>query len=208
MELATPKIVRRLAYVALSREENEHVVIWRERPYRGGDFAREVRFLAVGGFAVLYLYWEESSGHGKRRRAAEELRKTLGVQGCGRDYYLQVAPLLQDALENPEKEVDVKRTLVRLVDDDSVVGTEKRVGASLREKDAVGHELDARQVGDFSPEAVLVADDAADGRLQFFRNALCNRDGGEAARLGACDAPTVLPAPELHRHLRELGRLA
>ena len=97
---------------------------------------------------------------------------------------------------------------MRLVDDDRVVGAKKRIGASLREKNAVGHELDARQVGDFSPEAVLVADDAADGRLQFLRNALCNRDGGEAARLGACDAPAVLPASELHRHFRELRRLS
>ena len=127
VELAAPKIVRRLAYVALSRKENEHVVIWRERPYRGGDFAREIGFLAVGRFAVLYLYREESSGDRKRRRAAEELREAFRVQARGRDYYLQVAPLLQDALENPEKEVDVERTLVRLVDDDRVVGAKKRV---------------------------------------------------------------------------------
>ena len=163
VEQATPKIVRRLAYVALSREENEHVVPRRESPYRGGDFARKVRFLAVGGFAVLYFDGEEASGHGKRRRAAEELREAFRVQGRGRDYHLEVTALLQDALEDPEKEVDVERTLVRLVDDDRVVGAKKRVGASFREKDAVGHELDARQVGDFSPEAVLVADDAADG---------------------------------------------
>ena len=163
MELATPKIVRRLAYVALPGEEHEHVVPRRESPYRGGDFAREISFFSVGRFAVLYLYREESPGDGERRRTAEELRKTLGVQGRGRDYYLQVAPLFQDALENPEKEVDVERTLVRLVDDDRIVATKKRVGASLCEKDAVGHELDARQVGDFSPETMLVADDAADG---------------------------------------------
>ena len=127
VELATPKIVRRFAYVALPGEEHEHVVIWRERPYRGGDFAREIGFLDVGRFAVLYLYREESSGDRKRRRAAEELRKTLGVQGCGRDYYLQVTALLQDALEDTEKEVDVERTLVRLVDDDRVVCAKKRV---------------------------------------------------------------------------------
>ena len=127
VELAPLEIVRRLAYVALPGEEHEHVVPRRESPYRGGDFARKVRFLAVGGFAVLYFDGEEASGHGKRRRAAEELREAFRVQGRGRDYYLQVAPLLQDALENPEKEVDVERTLVRLVDDDRVVCAKKRV---------------------------------------------------------------------------------
>ena len=208
VELASLEIVRRLAYVALPREEHEHVVIRRERSYRGGDFAWEICFFAVWRFAVLYLYREETPGDGKRRCAAEELREALCVQGRGRDYYLEVAPLFQNALENPEKEVDVERTLVRLVDDDRVVGAKKRVGASLREKDAVRHELDARQVGDFSPEAVLVADDAADGRLQFLRNALCNRDGGEAARLRASYATAVLPAAEFHCHLRELRCLA
>ena len=208
VELAPLEIVRRLAYVALSRKENEHVVIWRERPYRGGDFAREIGFFSVGRFAVLYFDGKEASGHGKRRRAAEELRKTLGVQGCGRDYYLQVAPLLQDALENPEKEVDVERTLVRLVDDDRVVGAKKLIGASLREKNAVRHELDARFLRHPAGEPVLVADDAADWRLQFVRDALCDRHCGEAARLRASYATAVLPAPELHRHLRELGRLA
>ena len=127
VELAPLEIVRRLAYVALPWEEHEHVVPWRESPYRGGDFARKVRFLAVGGFAVLYFDGEEASGHGKRRRAAEELREAFRVQGRGRDYHLEVTALLQDALEDPEKEVDVERTLVRLVDDDRVVATKKRV---------------------------------------------------------------------------------
>ena len=208
MELASLEIVCRLAYVALSWEKYEHIVIWRERPYRGGYFAREICFFAIWRFVVLYLYREETPGYGKRRCAVEELRETLGVQGCGRDYYFEVAPLLQDALENPEQEVDVERTFVRLVDDDRVVCTKKWIGASLREKYAVGHELDARQVGDLSPEAVLVADDAADGRLQFLRDAFCNCDGCEAARLCACDASAVFPAPKFHRHLRELGRLA
>ena len=55
---------------------------------------------------------------------------------------------------------------------------------------------------------MLVADDAADGRLQFLRNALRDRDGGETARLGACDASAVLAATKFHRHLRELRCLA
>ena len=55
---------------------------------------------------------------------------------------------------------------------------------------------------------MLVADDAADWRLQLVRDALCDRNCGEAARLGACDAPAVLSASELHRHFRELRRLS
>ena len=62
MELASLEIVCRLAYVALSREENEYVVIRRERPYRGGYFAREICFFAIWRFVVLYLYREETPG--------------------------------------------------------------------------------------------------------------------------------------------------
>ena len=91
-----------------------------------------------------------------------------------------------------------------LVDDDAVVGAQKGVASGLGEKDAVRHELDARVVGDLSGEAVLVADESPDGRLELFGDAFGHRDGGQTARLRAGDVAKA----ELHGHLRQLGRLA
>jgi hypothetical protein len=52
------------------------------------------------------------------------LRKALGVDGRRGDDDLQVGPARQQLLEIAEQKVDVQAALVRLVDDDRVVGVQ------------------------------------------------------------------------------------
>ena len=52
----------------------------------------------------------------------EVLGEGFRINGCGGDNHLQIRALRQQPLEVPEQKIDVQRTLVRLVDDDRVVG--------------------------------------------------------------------------------------
>ena len=202
------EVVGRLADVALAGEEHEDVFGRWQLGDGGGDVSGEVEFLAVFRRAVADLDGEEASGHGDDGRAVEEGGESARVERGGRDDHLQVASAREDALEDAEEEVDVEGSLVGFVDDDAVVGAQKRVGARLGEQHAVGHELDARVFRDVPGEAVLVADESAYGRLEFVRDALGHRDGGEATRLRAGNAPSLRGEAEFEGHLRELGCLA
>jgi hypothetical protein len=72
----------------------------------------------------------------------EMRRKAVGVDGRRGDDELEVGPLGQQLLEVAEQEIDVEAALVRLVDDDRLVGVQVGVGLRLGEQDAVGHQLD------------------------------------------------------------------
>ena len=61
-------------------------------------------------------------GGGVALGVCEMLRKRFRVDGCGGDNHLQVRALRQQPLEVSEQKVDIQRALVRLVDDDRVVG--------------------------------------------------------------------------------------
>ena len=206
-EGAAPEVVGGLADVALAGEEDEDVVVRGDLPRGRRHVARQVLAEPVGR-PVAQLDGEEPPGHGHRRRAVEERRELLGVERRRGDDDLEVAAAREDALEDAEEEVDVERALVRFVNDDRVVRPEEGVAARFGEQHAVGHELHARLSRNLAAEAVLVADESAEGRLEFLRDAFGDGDGGEAARLRAGDAAPVRAAPELQGHLRQLGRLA
>jgi hypothetical protein len=74
-----------------------------------------------------------------RRRSAS---RSAGVDRGRRDDDLEVRALRQQLLEIAQQEIDVEAALVRLVDDDRVVGAERAIGDGLGEQDAVGHQLD------------------------------------------------------------------
>ena len=61
-------------------------------------------------------------GGGVALGVGEVLRERLRVNGCGGDNHLQIRALRQQPLQVPEQKIDVQRTLVRLIDDDRVVG--------------------------------------------------------------------------------------
>ena len=109
--------------------------------------------------------------------------------------------------EIAEDEVDVEGALVRLVDDQGVVGAEIAVALDLREQDAVGHQLDARVPRGVPLKPHLVAHLPAEPRSELRRD-----PGGDAARrdsprLGMADHRAGAP-PGLETDLRELGALA
>ncbi|MNK97141.1 hypothetical protein D3C87_1174590 [compost metagenome] len=152
-----------------------------------------------------------------RRRlavAGEVLGEPLGVDRRGRDDHLQVRPLGQDLAQVADQEVDVEAALVRLVDDDRVVGAQQRVVLGLRQQDAVRHQLDGRAGGHRVVEPHLIADVLAQRRAQFLGNALGRGRGGDPPGLGVADqAAAFLAFPrrataDRQRDLRQLGGLA
>jgi hypothetical protein len=136
--------------------------------------------------------------------------EALGVDRRRGDDDLQVGPARQDLAQVAEQEVDVEAALVRLVDDDRVVGAQQRVALGLGEQDAVGHQLDAGAGGEPVLEAHLVADDLAERRLQLLGDPPGDARGGDPARLGVADQAAAVGAAPAHRQrdLRQLGRLA
>ncbi len=175
----------------------------------GGDL------IAVGVVGVLFEERAVAHLHGVRppadlhdRGVAEMPGEPLGVDGRGGDHDLEIGPARQQLRQIPEQEVDVQGPLVRLVDDDRVVGAQLTVGLDLGEQDAVRHQLDEgglriHLVG----EADLPADGLAERCTQFLGDPLGDGTGGDPAGLGVPDhAPHT--TPELHTDLRNLRGLA
>ena len=135
------------------------------------------------------------------------LRKALGVDGRRGDDQLEVRPPGQQLLQVAEQEIDVQAALVRLVDDDRLVGVQVRVGLRLGEQDAVGHQLDPAFRRALVVEANLDADASPDLRLQFLRQPCRHRAGGQPARLGMADQ-AARPDAEIEADLRQLRGLA
>jgi hypothetical protein len=146
----------------------------------------------------------ETSTIGRARGIREVLREALRVDRRRGDDDLQVGTLGEDPREVAEQEVDVQRSLVRLVDDDRVVAAQQPVAVDLVEQDAVGDERDLRVRRHLVGEAHLVADRAAERHLELVRDALGDRPRGDAARLRVGDGG----AAELEADLRQLRRLA
>ena len=126
------------------------------------------------------LHREQPARHLDHRRRpvrCEVLREAIGVDRGRGDDHLQVGPARQELPQVAEQEVDVQAALVRLVDDQRVVGAQQRVGLRLGQQDAVGHQLDVGAGLQPVLEAHLEADHLAERRLQLLRDAL-----GHAAR--------------------------
>ena len=94
-----------------------------------------------------------------------------------------------------------------LVDDQRVVAAQHAVALDLGEEDAVGHHAHERVVADAVVEAHGVPDGRADGRVELAGEALGDRAGGDAARLGVPDQPGDTAAG-LDAQLRQLRALA
>ena len=163
-----------VADLPLPRQEDQHV----PRPLRGQLLAGSdhgLGLVAHHRLAVLvvvallhqrpvaHLDRVGASGdlHDRRRVAGgvgEVRGEPLRVDGGRGDDDLEVGTARQQLLEVAEDEVDVEAALVRLVDDQGVVGAERPVAVQLGEQDAVGHQLDQRGAVRPVGEADLVAD--------------------------------------------------
>ena len=153
--------------------------------------------------------------HGRRPGGrGEVLREAARVDRRRGHDQLQLRALRQQPAQVAEQEVDVQAALVRLVDDQGVVGAQARVALRLGEQDAVGHQLDRGARLDAVLKAHLVADDLAERRLQLFGDAPGDRAGGDATRLRVADQRPVAAriagttAAQLQRDLRQLRGLA
>ncbi|CAG9217134.1 hypothetical protein BGLA2_2640002 [Burkholderia gladioli] len=143
--------------------------------------------------------------------AAEMARETLGVDGRRGHDQLQVGAPGQDLLQVAEQEIDVEAALVRLVDDQRVIGAQQRIGLRLGQQDAVRHQLDRGAGREIVGKTYLVADHLAERRAELLGDAAAGGRGGQPARLGVADealAASAEPAAELETDLRQLGGLA
>ena len=151
------------------------------------------------------------AGHLDHRRrpvdGAEVARKALRVQRGRRHDDLEVGALRQQCLQIAQQEVDVEAALVRLVDDDRVVGRQEAVAGRLGEQDAVGHQLHERVGLRVVGEAHLVADVVAQFAAEFLRDARRDRACRNASRLGVADEAPLAPA-QRQADLGQLRRLA
>ena len=95
---------------------------------------------------------------------------------------------------------------MRLVDDQRVVAAQLPVPLQLGEQDAIGHDAQQRAGGDAIGEPDGVADACAERRAELLGDALRDRAGGDAARLGVADE-ALHAAAELETHLRQLRAL-
>ena len=98
--------------------------------------------------------------------------KALRVDGGRGHDDFQVRTTRQDLAQIAEQKVDVQTALVRLVNDDGVVGLEQRIGLRLGQQNAVGHELDRGIATQAVLKAHLETDHITERRLEFLGDAL------------------------------------
>ena len=126
--------------------------------------------------AVALLHREGAARyHDDRGRAVARGKvfgKAVGVDGGRSDDDFQVRPARQDLAQVAQQEVDVQAALVRLVDDDGVVGLQQRVSLGFGQQNAVGHQFDGRVFAQTVLKPHLETHHLAQRRLQFFGNAL------------------------------------
>ena len=206
--------------LALAAEEDEHVAVAFGRQLVDGvDHGPDL--VAIVGRIVGVVAAERAVPHLDRIRAT--LDHEHRCRACRRSpkcsakravsivadvtITLQVRASRQQLLEVAEDEVDVEAALVGLVDDQRVVAAQVAVAMELVEQDAVGHHPHQRRVADLVVEPHRVADAVADRGAQLVGDALGDRAGGHAARLGVTDHP-VDAAPGLEAQLGQLGALA
>ena len=174
-----------------------------------GRTASAVRRVRLGRlpWPVAHLDRIRPAGHLDHRCVAEVCAEPAGVDRRGRDDQLQVGPLRQQADQVSEQEVDVEASFVGLVQDDRVVPGEQPVAGDFGEQDAVGHQFDQRVRSGVVAEPDGVADQAAELGAGLLRDALGERAGGDAPRLGVADQAADT-ATEVQADLGQLGGFA
>ena len=108
---------------------------------------------------------------------------------------------MQNLAQVTEQKVNVQTALMRLVNDDGVIGVEQRVCLRFGQQNAVGHQLD----GSITPKAILkthlVPDHLTGCGVEFFGNALGHAAGGNTSRLGVADQFAAWCRPPVRKGL-------
>ena len=216
-------MVSRFADFALTGQENQNVtLLTRMQPQLIDRIGNRVVQVVVFGLVerlVTLLDGEHTPRHlNDRSWSAFRLkmpRKPVCInRGRGHDY-LQIRPPRQDLLEVPQQKIDVQRTLVRLVDDECVIGIEQRVGLGFGQQDAIGHQLDRRVAAKLVGKPHFVAHHLAQRRIELFGDAFGDAGRRNPPRLGVADQFAALTgrvielaAPQAQRNLGQLGGFA
>jgi hypothetical protein len=202
------------ADLALARQEHQHIAAHRQPRdlvHRVGDRLGQVDLLFVLVLRldrpVAHLHRVEPAGDLDHRCIAEMLGEALGVDGRRGDDELELGPPGQQTLDVTEQEVDVQAALVRLVDDDRVVGVEKTVGLRLGKEDAVGHHPHEVVLAHAVAEAHAEADVLSERAAQLLCDARSHGARCNPARLGVRDHAGH-SALELQADLGQLRGLA
>jgi len=209
----------RLADLALARQEHQDVAGTFAPQVLGRGDDRLFELLLVVGL-IGRPASERAIAHFDRVVAARDLEhrgrlsagaemggEALCVQRRRSDDQLEIGPLRQELLQIAEQEIDVEAALVRLVDDDRVVGGERPVALRLGEQDAVGHQLDVGVGTGMVGEADLVPDHGAQLGAELEGDARGDAAGGNAPRLRMADQ-AANAAAGVEADFRDLRRLA
>jgi len=192
----------RLADFPFARQEHQHVA-GRGRVAEalpgGGDDARhqarvEVVVLVRPEGPVSRLDRVAAARDLDHRRAAEESREALRVDGRRGHHHTQVRAPGQQAFQVTQEEIDVEAALVRLVDDQGVVAQQVRIGLDLGQQDAVGHHPDQRAVRPLLCKTDLEPDLPAERHTEFLRQPRCDTTRCNPARLRVPDQARQAPS--------------
>ena len=183
-----------IADFSLPRQKHQDVATRRTGPqlvHRVGDGVTQLMLAAFLPRAVAHFHGEGAARHHQHRgrsvAAGEMLGKAVGVDGGRGDDDLQVGAARQDLLEVAQQKVDVQTALVGLVDDQGVIGLQKRIGLRLGQQDAVGHQLDGGVTRQLVLKPHFETHHLAQRGFQLLGDALGHRGGSDAAGLGVTD---------------------
>ena len=194
-----------LADLALPGQEHQHVAgLVADLLQRSRDLVRDILSLVPG--AVPDLDRVGPALHLDHRRPVEERAQLLDLQGGRGHDDPQVRAPPHELAEVAEDEVDVEGPLVRLVDDQGVVGEQVAVALDLREQDAVGHHLDQGVRRGVPAEADMAAHEPPELRAGLRREPRRNAARRDPSRLGMADHRAD-PAARPEADLRKLGAL-
>ena len=149
------------------------------------------------------------------RRVSVKFRESSRVKSRGADHQPEVFPFLQNPVEITEQEINVKRTLMRLIDDQGVILSKQAIPLRFCEKDAIRHELYLCVLTDLFGKPDLIANKAPFSLSHFFCNPAGNTGSCQSTRLRTPDPPrpssrmTLRGLPnQLKSHFRKLSRLS
>ena len=201
-----------LADLALARQENQNIAAHPAAPqlvHAIGNRVVQVVFAAFLKRAVALLHREHAARNHDHRRGRQLAALGRGLQagkvvgkplrvnrGRGHDDF-QIGSARQYLAQVTEQKVNVQAALVRLVNDDGVVGVQQRVGLRLGQQNAVGHQLHRRIAREPVLEPHLETHHLAQRRLQLLGNPLGHAAGRNPPGLRVADQLAARRGPAI-----------
>ena len=182
----------RVADFALARQKHQNIAAFAARPkfiHRIGYGLVQAVIAAVLKGAVALLNRKHAPRDHKHRRGLAAFRvfkvlgKALGIDGGRGDDDFEIGALGQNLAQIAQQKIDVQAALVRLVNDEGVVGFQQRVGLRLCQQNPVRHQLNRCAGADAVVKTHFVAYQLAQRGLQFLSNAAGDAGSGNTARL-------------------------